>query len=281
VLDPAAIAVVDALAARARDQGWRATGRMRANVDGTPVSLIAHLYVSDGLLVLELERNDSPELHGRLGDPLRQTLESLMALDVVDERGAYFDSVAKMVRELTGYDSVMVYRFDTTMDGQVVAQNRAPHAHDFLGMRFPAAEIPPQARRLYTINLVRAIADTGAEPSAIVPGLNPATRQPLDMSLSAVRSVSPIHIEYLRNIGARASMTISLMQDGHLWGMLAMHHFGPKRVSFAVREAALLVSRLVSASASSTGSNLTGCTRRPSASFPGCCRACPTAPLPT
>jgi light-regulated signal transduction histidine kinase (bacteriophytochrome)/CheY-like chemotaxis protein len=247
VLDPAAIAVVDALAARARSQGRPATGRLRANVDGAPVSLIAHLYVSDGLLVLELERNDSPELHGRLGDLLRQTLESLMALDVVDERGAYFDSVAKMVRELTGYDSVMVYRFDTTMDGEVVAQDRAPHAHDFLGMRFPAADIPPQARRLYTVNLVRTIADTEAEPSPIVPGLNPTTRKPLDMSSSAVRSVSPIHIEYLRNIGARASMTISLMQDGRLWGMLACHHFAPKRVSFAVREAALLVSRLVSA----------------------------------
>jgi light-regulated signal transduction histidine kinase (bacteriophytochrome)/CheY-like chemotaxis protein len=133
------------------------------------------------------------------------------------------------------------------MDGEVVAQDRAPHAHDFLGMRFPAADIPPQARRLYTINLVRAIADTEAEPSPVVPGLNPVTRQPLDMSFSAVRSVSPIHIEYLRNIGARASMAISLIQGGRLWGMLACHHFSPKRVSFAMREAALLISRLVSA----------------------------------
>ncbi len=247
VLDAAAIAIVDAMAARSRGHGRPATGRLRARVDGVHVPLIAHLYRSDGQLVLELERNDGAERHGRLEDLLAQTLETLLALGLASERGAYFDSVACMVRDLTGYDSVMVYRFDTTMDGEVVAQSRAPHAQDFLGMRFPASDIPAQARRLYTINLVRAIADTEDLPSPIVPAINPSTGQPLDMSDSAVRSVSPIHIEYLRNIGVRASMAISLLQDGRLWGLIACHHMTPKTVSIALREAALLVSRLVSA----------------------------------
>jgi light-regulated signal transduction histidine kinase (bacteriophytochrome)/ActR/RegA family two-component response regulator len=235
------------MAARSRGHGRPATGRLRVTIDGASIALIGHLYLSDGLVVLELERNDSAEPHGRLDDLLAQTLESLLALGLADERGAYFESVACMLRDLTGYDSVMVYRFDTTMDGEVIAQSRADHAHDFLGMRFPASDIPEQARRLYTINLVRAIADTEAVPSPIVPVLSTATGQPLDMSDSAVRSVSPIHIEYLRNIGVRASMAISLLQDGRLWGLVACHHMTPKRVSIAMREAALLVSRLVSA----------------------------------
>jgi light-regulated signal transduction histidine kinase (bacteriophytochrome)/ActR/RegA family two-component response regulator len=247
VLDAAAVAIVDAMAARARAQGRPATGRLHATAGGVSVALIAHLYLADAVLVLELERNDSAERHGRLEDLLVQTLDSLLTQGFAGERSDYFDRVACLVRELTGYDSVMVYRFDTTMDGEVVAQSRVPQAQDFLGMRFPASDIPAQARRLYTINLVRAIADTEAVPRALQPDRHPATGQPLDMSFSAIRAVSPIHIDYLRNIGVRASMTISLLQDGRLWGMVTCHHLKPKQVSFALREAALLVSRLVSA----------------------------------
>jgi light-regulated signal transduction histidine kinase (bacteriophytochrome)/ActR/RegA family two-component response regulator len=140
----------------------------------------------------------------------------------------------------------MVYRFDSDMDGEVIAQSRTDAAQDFLGMRFPASDIPPQARRLYTINLVRVIADTEAVPSAVVPARHPVSGGALDLSFSAVRSLSPIHMEYLRNIGVRASMVISLLQQGRLWGMVTCHHLRPKRVSIALREAAILVGRLVS-----------------------------------
>ncbi len=242
VCDPAAAATVRALAARSR-----ATGRLRIAVDGAGVPLLAHLYLSDRSEVLELERNEGEHLRRGLDDLLVQTLDSLLLQEVADDRAAYFDRIVCMVRGLTGYDSVMVYRFDTTMDGEVVAQSRASHAQYFLGMRLPVNDIPPQARRLYTLNMVRAIADAESVPSRLVPALNPDTQQPLDMSLSAIRSVSPIHIEYLRNIGVRASMTISLLQDGRLWGMVTCHHLGPKRVSSAVREPALLIRRLVSA----------------------------------
>ncbi|MBN8491217.1 MAG: response regulator [Burkholderiales bacterium] len=247
MLDADAVAAVEALVARAERMGRPVTGRLRVMVRGTSLPMIAHLYLSDGMPVLELEHNDGPQLHGRLHDMLAQTLDALLAQEHTSERGAYFQRLAEVVRELTGYDSVMVYRFDTSMDGEVVAQSRAPQAHDFLGMRFPASDIPAQARRLYTLNLVRAIADTEAVPSPVLPALNPQTGQPLDMSFSAVRSVSPVHLEYLRNIGLRASMTISLLQNGRLWGMVTCHHLSPKQVSLALREAALLISQLVSA----------------------------------
>jgi light-regulated signal transduction histidine kinase (bacteriophytochrome)/CheY-like chemotaxis protein len=113
-------------------------------------------------------------------------------------------------------------------------------------MRFPASDIPPQARRLYTLNLVRLIADVDAVPVPIVPPLNPQSKLPVDLSYSAVRALSPIHMDYLRNIGVRASMVISLLQNGRLWGMLTCHHLTPKRASIALRQAAVVVSKVVS-----------------------------------
>jgi two-component system, chemotaxis family, sensor kinase Cph1 len=246
LLDGDAIAALDALIARSQRQRAPATGRFSVTLDAARVPMIAHLYESGELLTLELERNEGAHLHGRLDDLLTETIESVLALGTEGAQQSYFDGLAAQVRELTGYDSVMVYRFDSNMDGEIIAQSRSDAAQDFLGMRFPASDIPPQAQRLYTINLVRVVADTDAIPAPIMPALHPRSRRPLDLSFSAVRSLSPIHIEYLRNIGVRASMVVSLLQDGRLWGMVTCHHLTPKRVSIALREAAILVSRLVS-----------------------------------
>ena len=247
LLDAQGLSRLDTMLHRVQAMGGPATGRLTATVGDDAVSLVAHLYVSGDLLVLELERNDDAAIHGQLEELLLQTLESVQALEAVEDCDAYFTGVAQRVRELTGYDSVMVYRFDSNMDGEVVAQSRTDSAQDFLGMRFPASDIPPQARRLYTINLVRVVADTETVPCPIVPAAAQASGAPLDLSHSAVRSLSPIHMEYLRNIGVRASMVISLLEQGRLWGMVTCHHRTPKRVSLALREAGVVISRLVSA----------------------------------
>ena len=246
VFGVAAMTTIDKLLERCRSLHAPATGRLLLTADGAAVPLIVHLYPSGGRVVLEMEHDDGVHLPGQVDELLMHTLDALTTGSNGDDPAVYSDAVAGLVRDLTGYDSVMVYRFDTTMDGEIIAQRRAAHAPDFLGMRFPASDIPPQARRLYTINLVRVVADTEAVPSAIVPTLDPATHQPLDLSLSAVRSLSPIHMEYLRNIGVRASMVISLHQQGRLWGMVTCHHLTPKRVSITLRETAVLISRLVS-----------------------------------
>lgn len=247
LFDSDALVTIDALVGRVRALRAPATGRLQATVDGVQWPLIAHLYAAGDLLALELERNEGASHHGQLDTLLTETIETVQAIGGLDESPAYFDALAALVRRLTGYDSVMVYRFDSNMDGEIVAQSRSTAAPDFLGMRFPASDIPPQARRLYTINLVRVVADTEAAPAPILPALHPETQRPLDLSFSAVRSLSPIHIEYLRNIGVRASMVISLLQQGRLWGMVTCHHLQPKRVSIALREAAILISRLASA----------------------------------
>ncbi len=212
-----------------------------------PVQLHAHVYLSGGDAVLELEHAGMAQAPGHDSGPLVHTIERLLATGGDVGEAAYLDLLVQQVRGLTGYDNVMVYRFDADMDGEVVAQSRADHAPDFLGLRFPASDIPPQARQLYVTNPARVVVDVDAAPAALVPPRHPVTAQPLDMSLSAVRSMSPVHLEYLRNIGVRASLVVSLLVDGRLWGMLTCHHLAPKQASIALRQTALLIGRLVSA----------------------------------
>jgi light-regulated signal transduction histidine kinase (bacteriophytochrome) len=141
------------------------------------------------------------------------------------------------LRGLTGYDRVMVYRFDDDAHGEVVAEARRPEAEPFLGLHYPAGDIPRQARRLYLRNWLRLIADVDYTPAPLVARPGALPEEGLDLSLSALRSVSPMHLAYLRKMGVRATLTISLVVDGQLWGMLACHHDTPRLVSGHLRAA--------------------------------------------
>lgn len=157
------------------------------------------------------------------------------------------DQLAREVRNLTGFDRVMVYRFDEQWNGEVIAEQRRIDLNPFLGLHYPATDIPAQARRLYTVNWTRLIADIGYEPVPLHPVLDPATGAPLDLSHSSLRSVSPIHVEYLSNIGVTASMSISLVIEDRLWGLVACHHYsGPHRPGMDARSAAEFLGQVAS-----------------------------------
>jgi light-regulated signal transduction histidine kinase (bacteriophytochrome) len=143
---------------------------------------------------------------------------------------------ARLVRAVLGYDRVMVYRFEPDGSGQVVSEAKSGHLESFLGQYFPAGDIPQQARALYLRNTIRIISDSEGVRIPIVPEENEAG-DPLDLSHSHLRSVSPIHCEYLRNMGVSASMSISIVIDGGLWGMVACHHYSPKHLDMAERAA--------------------------------------------
>ncbi len=143
------------------------------------------------------------------------------------------------MRELTGFDRVMVYRYDAEYNGEVVAEAKRDDLNSFLGLHYPASDIPAQARALYEKNWIRIIDDIGYTPSPLVPQENPTTGRPTDLTHSTLRSVSPIHIEYLKNMGVGASMSISLVRDGRLWGLIACHHYsGAHLPPYGVRAAA-------------------------------------------
>ncbi|WP_404334647.1 HWE histidine kinase domain-containing protein [Sphingomonas sp. MMS12-HWE2-04] len=164
-------------------------------------------------------------------------------LDETSDSASFYREGARQVRALTGFDRVMVYRFDRDGSGVVVAEAARSGIGSFLHLRYPASDIPQQARKLYIRTPFRIIADVNADPVPIVPRRD-ETGAPIDLSLSVLRSVSPIHIEYLQNMGVGASLSISIIVEGKLWGLFACHHYAPRRPSFERRSVAELFGQM-------------------------------------
>jgi light-regulated signal transduction histidine kinase (bacteriophytochrome) len=155
------------------------------------------------------------------------------------------DEAARQVRALTQFDRVMVYRFDADGAGEVVAESAHSNLTPFLGLHYPATDIPPQARALYRRNYLRVIVDVDAAPVVVVPAISPEGAR-LDLSMSGLRSISPIHLEYLRNMGVKASMSISIIVAGQLWGLIACHHRTPLHLGLETRSTAELYGQMFS-----------------------------------
>jgi len=166
-------------------------------------------------------------------------------LDKQPDMTTFFREGARQIRALLGYDRVMIYRFAEDGNGEVVAEACKPGIGSFNGLRYPASDIPKQARALYLRNLIRIIHDVNSQPVPIVPALN-EDGQPVDLSLSVLRAVSPIHIEYLKNMGVSASLSISIVVDDKLWGLFACHHYSPLSPTFERRTTAELFSQMFS-----------------------------------
>ncbi len=148
-------------------------------------------------------------------------------------------SAARMVQLMVGYDRVMIYKLLHNGAGRVIAEHKRADLGSFLNQHFPASDIPVQARELYKRNWIRMISDVRYTPQQVLPAI-PQSEKPLDMSYAQLRSVSPVHCEYLQNMGVGASMSISIMVEGELWGLIACHHYSPKAVSLPLRVGAEL-----------------------------------------
>ncbi len=212
---------------------------LEIDVDGTSVGfdLILH-RVPGGILLLELEAAFGPRPFS-----FPNTYQAVRGAVTELNRAASLDELyritAEAVRDLTGFDRVMVYRYDREYNGEVVAEAKREDLNSFLGLHYPASDIPAQARALYEQNWIRLISDAAYVPSPLVPAFDPVTDEPIDLTHATLRSVSPIHLEYLQNMGVRASMSISLLRDGKLWGLIACHHYaGPHLPPYGTRAAA-------------------------------------------
>lgn len=200
------------------------------------------VHLADGLVHLELE----PSGDGVAGPMPTVLAQSMVArVNHTSDMREFFQRVAGQVRRLTGYDRVMVYRFRHDDAGEVVAESRAAELEPYLGLRFPASDIPPQARALYVRNRIRVIPDVEYRPVPLIPARSPAGA-PLDLGQHSLRSVSPVHLEYLRNMGVQASMSVSIVVGGRLWGLIACHHRSPRLVQMPVRAALDMFSMFVS-----------------------------------
>ncbi len=209
---------------------------------GLVYDVIAHRNVDDMLVVeFELVAESPSTLASALGrayqviEKLRRqrSIEGLLSVAVHELRG------------VTGFDRVMAYRFHADESGEIVREARREDLDDWEGRRYPASDIPAQARRLYIKNTLRLIADAQYLPIPVHAGPMLAA-MPLDMSASVLRSVSPIHLEYMANMGVRASMSISIVIGGKLWGMVACHHLATMRVPYSVRMACEVIAQILS-----------------------------------
>lgn len=211
--------------------------RIKSHKDAYNVT--AHTF--DDRTILEIERTceASPV------PPLELVRTMLARLQQSRSLHDLCQSTAEQLRDLIGYDRVMIYRFLQDGSGQVIAEARAADQESLLNLRYPATDIPQQARELYKRNWVRLIADVASTPAAVLAG-NDAQDRPLDMSYAGLRSVSPIHIEYLKNMGVGASMSISIIVGGELWGLIACHHRTARTVPAHLRAAAELVGQVFS-----------------------------------
>ncbi|MBD2297536.1 ATP-binding protein [Nostoc sp. FACHB-190] len=153
--------------------------------------------------------------------------------------------VVQEVRRITGFERVMIYQFDGEGAGCVIAED-TDLAIPYLDLHYPSSDIPKQARHLYTLNWLRLIPDVNYQPAPLIPHNNPLTNQPLDLSLSVLRSVSPIHLEYLHNMNVTASMSISLLQNQQLWGLIACHHSSPKYIPYNIRTICEFIGQVMS-----------------------------------
>ena len=208
-------------------------------VEGVPPFDIA-IHLSGRQIVIEAQSASNEH-----GDATGAARSMIARLDQAKDFTSFFNEGARQVRALTGYDRVMVYRFSSNGSGEVVAEACKPGIGNFKGLHYPASDIPAQARELYKRNLLRVIADVDSTAVPITPVLDESGR-PLDLSLSVLRSVSPIHIEYLKNMGVQASMSISILVDGELWGLFACHHYSPKSPSFERRAVCELFAQMFS-----------------------------------
>ncbi len=199
--------------------------------DGEELNLIAHEV--QGLAVLEVEPAARSAPTASTLANIRSITEHIGRATTVLEAAVV---AARHVRRVTGYDRVLIYRFLPDGSGSVIAETRDDRLGTFLNHRFPAADIPKQARELYRRNTIRVIPDVGYSPRPLTPPRSPATGAPLDMSHCILRSVSPLHVQYLKNMGVGAALSVSLLPHGDLWGLIACHNATPRPVPYDARE---------------------------------------------
>ncbi|MBD2168289.1 GAF domain-containing protein [Calothrix membranacea FACHB-236] len=165
---------------------------------------------------------------------LKEAIALLRATENLNDLAA---TLAKQVRLITGFDRVMIYQFAPDNSGTVLAEDKAKNLETYLGLHYPAFDIPLPARNLYYNSWLRLIPSVNYQPAKLIPTDNPITETPLNLSHANLRSVSPCHLEYLQNMGVAASMSISLINDKRLWGLIACHHYTPKYVDYEMRKA--------------------------------------------
>ena len=211
--------------------------------DGLVLDGVVHTH--DGCCFLELEPTTAPNtLYFR--DFYKTVSKATSRMQLADTLPGVLEAAAEEFQTICGFDRVMIYRFAASGEGEVVAEAKIESAEPYLGLWYPASDIPEQARRLYLQNPMRIIPEVPYKAVPLVPAINKITSRPTDLSYVGLRSVSSIHCEYLMNMGVSASMSVSIVREGKLWGLVSCHHFSPRFIAFETRNACIFLGQVLS-----------------------------------
>jgi chemotaxis family two-component system sensor kinase Cph1 len=221
------------------------TAWVRIVLDAGRGEVDAFAFVVDERVVLELEPVAASQIESVLAYQA-SVQRSVTRLHEARDLSELSQRTTEEIQRLSGFDRVMLYRFDEEWNGAVVAETRADGVDSYLGQQFPASDIPAQARQLFLENWLRMIPDATYAAVPLLPERDAKGAQAIDLTRSLLRSASPIHLEYLRNMQVGATLTVSLVRAGKLWGLIACHHRVPRHASHEVRSACELLGRLAS-----------------------------------
>ncbi|MFL1388909.1 ATP-binding protein [Pseudomonas tritici] len=234
----------DAVGTMAENNTFFDAAPLHVTLNGAEFEGLLHRH--QNVLVLEFEprlKDFRPRaLNGRTSD-LGKMLQRLQSAKTLQ---ALYEISVTEIQAMTGYDRVLIYRFEDEGHGQVIAEASAPSMELFNGLFFPASDIPEQARELYRTNWLRIIPNAAYQPVPLLPKLRPDSDQPLDLSFATLRSVSPIHCQYMQNMGVLSSMSISLMKGDKLWGLISCGNREPLLVPNDLRTACQTIGQVLS-----------------------------------
>ncbi|MGM3308739.1 ATP-binding protein [Anabaena sp. WFMT] len=216
---------------------------IRVNQKNVYFDGIVHRYQENFILELEPTLSEKSNKFFKFYPLIKLAISKLRGAATVTQLSRV---IAQEIKRITDFDRVMVYKFDDNWNGVVITEEKSENLTSYLGLHYPASDIPPQARQLYIQNWLRLIPDINYQPAVIIPTNNPLNQQPLDLSNAVLRSVSPLHIEYLQNMGVIASMSISIIKNKKLWGLIACHHQSPKYLPYEIRHVCEFLGQMTS-----------------------------------
>lgn len=215
----------------------------------TSKRFLTKIHFADNYLLLELEEIYDEKIRSFIGvyQEIKYYNSLLKATNDIDELCI---TAAEIVKTLSGYHRVMIYSFDKDWNGKVLGEAKSEGMDSFMGIHFPSSDIPQQVRKQYLKKGFRLIPDVDYHPQSLTPEINPVNNGYTDLSLCNLRSVARVHIEYLKNMGVQASMSVPIIMNNNLWGLIACHHCTAKNLSYEIRSALELLSNIISSQVS-------------------------------
>jgi len=209
---------------------------------------LAIIHIKDNYILVEIDVDPYEDEHQRSFVNIYQKIKYSMALiEGATSITEICTIAARELKKISGFDKVMIYRFDEEWNGNVIAEEREEDMESYFGFTFPASDIPRQARELYLRNPYRFIPDRNYTPVRLYPVINPLTHSFIDLSDCNVRGIVAVHLEYLANMGVTASMSVRILNNEKLWGLIACHHKTPKTLPFELCSIFELLSNIISA----------------------------------